>query len=210
NRILRASEIYDPATDRWTDAAPLPRGRTEFSTATLPDGRVLVAGGFEEDGRMSRSTLIYDPRTDSWTEGPAMLSERLNHVMTRLPSGDLLFFGGEQNGAGTAERYEWRSRTFSYAGTLGAPRLVAQGVALPDGRVLAVGGLPQDRFRTRFAPIAGAEIWDPATARWSDVVSAPTARAYGALVVTERGIFRVSGSGPDELAYSTIEALVWK
>lgn len=204
------SEIYDPGTDTWARAAQLPRGRTQHSAATLPDGRVILAGGFEEDGRMTRTTLIYDPRLDTWSEGPESRELRLNHSMARLPNGDLLFFGGELGGAGTAERYDWRSSRFTYAGTLGEPRLVAQGVALADGRVVTVGGLPQGVRRTRFAPTAGAELWDPSKALWLDLPPAPTTRAYGVLVATNEGIYRISGSGLDEVAYSTIEALVWK
>ncbi|QEC49733.1 DNRLRE domain-containing protein [Baekduia soli] len=43
---VRTSEIWDPATERWTDAAPLTDPRMYHSTAlTLPDGRVVSAGG---------------------------------------------------------------------------------------------------------------------------------------------------------------------
>lgn len=39
-------EIYDPATDSVQQAAPLPRGVSHPSLATLPDGRVLAVGGW--------------------------------------------------------------------------------------------------------------------------------------------------------------------
>jgi hypothetical protein len=210
NRLLRSSEIYDPATDAWTPAEPLPKARTQFSIATLPDGTVLVAGGFQEDGKMTTSTLIYEPWSDQWAEGPEMREVRLNHSMVTLPNGDLLFFGGERMGAGTAERYVWRERRFAYAGALGGPRLVAQGAALPDGRVVAVGGLPEDRARTRFIPRSDAELWDPAKGAWRVLPSAPTKRAYAQLITTDHGIFRLSGIGEDEDPYTTIEELTFR
>lgn len=215
-RVLRSSEIFDPQTMEWSDAAPLPRGRTQFSMATLPDGRVLVAGGFEEDGSISRSTWLYTPWTDTWKKGAEMLEIRLNHSMVRLPDGDLLFFGGEAMGAGTAERYNWRSGEFEYAGILGRPRLVAQGALAPEmgsalssGAVIAVGGLPQDSNRKSFAPTVDAEIWDPAKREWLDIVDPPTSRAYAQLVVTDRALFRLSGIGLDEVPIQTIEVLTW-
>ena len=209
-RLLRSSEIYDPMNDAWTPAQPLPKARTQFSIATLPDGTVLVAGGFQEDGKMTTSTVIYEPWSDRWSEGPEMREVRLNHSMVTLPSGDLLFFGGERAGAGTAERYAWRDRRFVYAGALGGPRLVAQGAALPDGRVVAVGGLPEDRSRSRFAPTSDAEVWEPGKRAWRLLPSAPTKRAYAQLITTDHGIYRISGIGEDEVPYATIEALTWR
>ena len=42
----RTAEVWDPATGRWSDVAPLPTERQYHSTALLlPDGRVLSAGG---------------------------------------------------------------------------------------------------------------------------------------------------------------------
>lgn len=210
NRLLRASEIYDPRTNEWTAVQPLPRARTQFSLATLPDGTVLAAGGFQDDGRMTTTTFIYEPWSDRWAEGPEMREIRVNHSVVTLPSGDLLFFGGERMGAGTAEQYLWRERRSAYAGVLGGPRLVAQGAALPDGRVVAVGGLPEDRERTRFIPTSDAEMWDPAKRVWSQLQAAPTKRAYAQLIATDRGLFRLSGVGEDEAPFATVEELTWR
>lgn len=208
--LLATSEIYDPRTDRWTEAAPLPRPRTQFSAVTLPTGRVLVAGGFEIDGKLARTTYLYDPSTDLWLDGPELLEVRLNHSMAVLPGGDVLFFGGEQNGAGTAERYSWRANALTRAGVLGEPRLVAQGATLTDGSVLAVGGLPEDHARRKFIPSGDAEIWDPRKRVWHDIIDPPSRRAYAQLVVTDHGVYRISGVGEDERPYRTIEALTWR
>lgn len=41
------TEIYNPATNTWTEAASLPVPREKHSLTLLPDGDVLVAGGVE-------------------------------------------------------------------------------------------------------------------------------------------------------------------
>ena len=59
------TEIWDPATETWTAAAPIATSRNYHSTAVLmPDGRVMVSGGghpeFGSDpGQFS--TQIYSP-----------------------------------------------------------------------------------------------------------------------------------------------------
>ena len=210
NRLLRSSEIYDPSVDAWTPVTPMPRPRTQFTMAALPDGSVLVAGGFQDDGIPTDSTLIYLPFAEKWIDGPALMDARLNHSMVTLADGNVLFFGGERSGAGTSELYEWRARRFVRAGVLGEPRLVAQGALLSDGAVVAVGGLPDDRWRTRFDPLAAAEIWDPVLRVWRDIASAPSSRAYAQLIATEHGIVRLSGVGVDEEPLPLIELLAWR
>lgn len=207
-KILRSTEIYDARTDTWSPVDPLPRPRTQLSALALPDGSVLVAGGFQDDGRMTRATHIFEPWTGRWTQGPEMLEMRLNHSTVTLPGGDVLFFGGERPGSATAERYLWRERRFAYAGSLGEPRLVAQGAALADGTVVAVGGLP-DAVRRNFDPITAAEIWDPKGRTWRDIANAPTKRAYAQLIATDHALYRLSGVGEDENPYTSIEQLAW-
>ena len=61
-------EIYNPATDSWITVAPMLRFRQFPATATLADGRVLVAG----DNVLSTTPIrngfeLYDPATDRWT-----------------------------------------------------------------------------------------------------------------------------------------------
>ncbi|MFC5729371.1 MULTISPECIES: galactose oxidase-like domain-containing protein [Nocardioides] len=42
---IRETEIFDPETGNWTEAAPQTQGRTYHTTATLlPDGRVMLGG----------------------------------------------------------------------------------------------------------------------------------------------------------------------
>src|SRR3712207_9426331 len=38
-------ELYDPATNTWSFAAPLSQARANHTATLLPNGKVLVAGG---------------------------------------------------------------------------------------------------------------------------------------------------------------------
>jgi Kelch motif len=204
-KLLASTEIYNPRTDRWTDAAPMPRARTQASAVTLFDGRVLVTGGIDADGAPTRATFIYDPGTDSWTDGPLMTVALLQQVAVALPNGDVLFAGGDGVASGTSEVYRFGAREFEASGTLVTPRLVAQGAALPDGRVVLSGGLPLRMHE--FAPLSNVEIWDPKSGFWTALPSAPTGRAWGSMVIVRGVVYQLSGTGDGETAYRTIERL---
>jgi hypothetical protein len=203
--LLRSSEIYDPRSDKWTEAAPMPRARTQHSAVTLVDGRVLVSGGIDANGAPTNTTFVYDPGIDTWTDGPLMTVARLQQVVVALPNGDVLLAGGDGVASGTSELYRFATGRFVASGTLVTPRLVAQGVALSDGRVVLSGGLPLRMHE--FAPLRSVEIWDPKTGLWSELPSAPTPRAWGSIVTVRGVVYQLSGTGEGETAYRTIERL---
>jgi hypothetical protein len=203
--FLRSSEIYNPRSDTWTEAAPMPRARTQASAVTLVDGRVLVTGGIDANGQPTDTTFIYDPGTDAWTNGPLLTIARLQPVVVPLPSGDVLLAGGDGVASGTSEVYRFGQGRFVASGTLVTPRLVAQGAALSDGRVVLSGGLPLRMHE--FSPLRTAEIWDPKTGLWSELPSAPTPRAWGSIVIVRGVVYQLSGTGEGETAYRTIERL---
>src|SRR5207302_8485754 len=141
-RLIGTSEIYDPMTNTWRDAAPMPSVRADFAIATLADGRVLVAGGLEGRGSLpTRTSLYYDAAKDAWSAGPRLGEDRVLHAQTVLPNGDVLLIGGQRSASNTTERYDARRGEFVYAGTLAVPRMVADAAALPDGRAIVSGGL---------------------------------------------------------------------
>ena len=206
-RTLRSVEIYDPATNLWSAAAPLPLARWTFSIATLLDGRVLVAGGFMDPGNATDTSLYYDPLNDTWTTGPYLSIERANHSTVQLANGDLLLVGGQRVAAGSAERYDWRSGEFVYAGTLNQPRMVGQSAQADDGSVVLIGGILRPGTVDGFIPNAFVERWDPRTNLWTDIASAPTARAGAVIVAVAGHICVLGGSERDDEPLATAECL---
>jgi hypothetical protein len=206
-KLIASTEIYNPRTDTWVQAAPMPRARTQNSAVTLLDGRVLVSGGIDTNGAATDTSFIYDPGTDRWAVGPRMTVARMQQVVVPLPSGDVLIAGGDGPASGTSELFLFRESRFVPSGTLVTPRLVAQGAALPDGRVVLSGGLPLRMHE--FAPLSTAEIWDPKTGLWTALPSAPTPRAWGSVVTVRGVVYQLSGTGEGETAYRTIERLAF-
>jgi N-acetylneuraminic acid mutarotase len=59
-----SAELYDPTTNRWSDAAPMATPRAQQTATLLQSGKVLVVGGSGGRGPLA-STELFDPATDS-------------------------------------------------------------------------------------------------------------------------------------------------
>jgi hypothetical protein len=72
----------------WHATAPLPTVRVQDTSALLPTGEVLVAGGdaLSPDGKWgpSAAATVYDPSTGEWTDTDSMTTPRINAVATVL------------------------------------------------------------------------------------------------------------------------------
>ena len=105
-------ELYDPVQGVFEVAGELPdsAGVTGMSVSTLPDGRVLLAGGLDAAGEPVATALIAS--LDS-LNGEVNVSQtdplavaRVGHGAARLCDGTILVVGGTgDEGAPAAERY---------------------------------------------------------------------------------------------------------
>lgn len=103
-RPLAATYVLDAHELRWLPAAAMLVPRTRPATARLPDGRILVAGGFGAActgtvaGGYSCPALpsaeIFDPATGSWSATPPMPGARGGDGAAVLSDGTVLLVGG--------------------------------------------------------------------------------------------------------------------
>ncbi len=79
--------------------------RFGFRALALPDGRVLVTGGYGGDSGVDplAHAAVLDPATGVTTPLPSMAAERSNHTMTLLPNGRVLVAGGVIGSSTTIE-----------------------------------------------------------------------------------------------------------
>jgi hypothetical protein len=102
-------ELYDPVQGRFVPAGSLPAGAgvVDFTATSLPDGRVLVAGGHDEAGAPTDDALIIqsiDGRIVVVGTSP-MEVPRAGHTAVLLCDGTVLVVGGTDDGTHAAERY---------------------------------------------------------------------------------------------------------
>lgn len=173
------AEVYDPSDNAWSETGEMTERRDRHAAVLIPDdpalpcgpncGKVLVTGGSVINFG-SKSAEVYDP--DATTVlGPTLdRPERRAHVVR----------GGWRRVAPMSVERDSHTLT-----------------ALPDGRVLAIGGRAQNEAVG--GTLASTEAFDPRAGGWVPGASMSVAR-YLHAAVTVGGKVLVSGGATDERA----------
>jgi hypothetical protein len=82
----------------WTITGSMNNAREDHTaTLLLPNGQVLVAGGFGSAGFLA-SAELYNPATGTWAATRSMTDARFFHTATLLQNGEVLVAGGQGTG----------------------------------------------------------------------------------------------------------------
>ena len=135
------------------------RQRATHTATLLPDGKVLIAGGFAGDESGLASAEVFDPATSLFAPASEMSVARAGHTATLLSTGKVLIAGG-YNGAylASAELYDPAARTFTPTSRMVTARSGHVATILPNGKVLLTGGVG-----VGWTFLSNAELYDPAT-----------------------------------------------
>ena len=176
----------DVAAYHWSATGPLQVARQSSCAAALPDGRILVAGGWGVTGAL-RSVEIYQ-QDGTFLPAADMLRARVGHTCTALGDGRVLVAGGVGDGPSlAAESFDPAANTWT-AVENGTERWNHTATLLPDGRVLLAGGQTSDGASDLL------EWFNPATNRTRALpgnLSAP--RIFHASALLPDGSVLVSG-----------------
>lgn len=181
---------YDPATDSWTQRAPMPSPRGALSV-TEQDGKLYAIGGYDRKAN-SAAVEVYDPERNTWTSRAPLPTPR-DHLATATLSGKVYAIGGRLNGdfrrnLSVTEVYDSVTDQWTRAADLPTAR---SGItaAVVGGRIYVFGGEGSD------GTFHENEAYDPARDAWQILAPMPTARhGLGSAVV--QGHIHVICGGP--------------
>jgi len=182
-RSTATVEVYNPATDSWAFAHPLP-------FAVNHNAAAVAAGRLYSFGAGAGETFVYDPNANSWS---ARRSSHNVHGGTAAVGviNDKIYVAG---GTGTPsqrelEVYDPVANTWTVKAPMSVPRNHCAGGVI-NGKFYVAGG--------RMAgSINALEVYDPQTNSWSARAPMPTARSGIAAAVVNNELWVFGGEDPE-------------
>lgn len=78
--------VYDPMTGNWQPTGDLTLGRWLQAATELPNGKVVVTGGFDGDiDNTTNKAEVYDSINQRWVSSGHEHTPRFEHTATTLP-----------------------------------------------------------------------------------------------------------------------------
>ena len=130
-RSVEWHEVYDPATDKYSDRASM-RGSTgtqpfvgqrDHMGVAVVDGKIhAIAGRMDSYDFNTSLNAVYDPKTDGWSFRAPLPTARSGPSCVYI-NGKIIVFGGEATGRvfGTNEAYDPKTDTLGGAHAHGDP-----------------------------------------------------------------------------------------
>ncbi|MGO8788384.1 MAG: Kelch repeat-containing protein [Terriglobia bacterium] len=203
NNTAEVYEALPPSVQTFTAlTTTLPSALGGHTATRLPNGKILLAGGFNGSGTVLNTAVLYDPVANTFTAVTAtMTTARCYHTATLLPNGLVLITGGAASASSPAsasldgaELYDPVANTFTaLTNTMTTSRVSHTATMLPNGLVLLTGG-----FNNSVTALGTAETYDPTTQTFTALTATmTTARGGHTATLLPNGLVLLTGGFND-------------
>src|SRR6476660_7361908 len=117
--LLGGATVVQSAPVGFVNTGSLGTPRSSHTATLLPNGKMLVVGGFSDISGYLASAELYDPASGTWTATGSLTTARSGYTATLLPNGKVLVVGGANGNGSTflgelasAELYDPASGTW--------------------------------------------------------------------------------------------------
>ncbi|HKW45101.1 MAG TPA: kelch repeat-containing protein, partial [Candidatus Eremiobacteraceae bacterium] len=194
SQALGDASLGDTTTNgSWTLTGSLHDVHVQPMAVTLPNGKVLLAGGLDSRNHEEATAEIFDPGTGRWSQAHAMHIARWSGTMTLLATGKVLVAGGA--GSARAEIYDPADGAWTLVGAMSLARFGSTATLLQTGQVLVTGGYSFSAT----SPTATADLFNPSTGKWTQAPSMSVARENHSAALLQNGDVLVCGGDIDTL-----------
>lgn len=198
-------EMYDPATDTWTQKADMLTSRK--TKTCVVDGKIYAIGGWSTDSEQSQleTVEVYDPATDRWAKAQSMNHARCSAGIS-VVNGEIYAMGGigwppnrDPSGQYLSSLYlssvevftpkanQWHERT-----KMSVPK-ADHSTSVIGGKIYVMGGYLEEG--EKYKTLSAIEVYNPATDRWTQESEMPIGKSGHATEVIDGQIY-IFGGGP--------------
>ncbi len=220
----KTAEIFDPATNSFTQVGDMARERKQHGSITLNNGKVLVVGGTSSNNYPNDVNLtsceLFDPNTNSFTNTGSLQNGRYLLMLGMMDDGRVMVVGGGQDHPSSGdlaltscEIYDPNTGLFTPGTSLNTARMRTKMVKLQDSRFVIAGGVRGSGGVGAGSAYNTIEVYDPVTGQWTyNGSNLNTARMpFGGVSVLNDGRVFVTGGHASTYSgsaiYSTTEII---
>ena len=195
-------DVYDPETNTWAAASPLPK-KLDHTAAATYNGKIYVVGGFDSVGMPSNSLFIYDPLTNNWERGKDMPTAR-GGLTSQFVDGTMYVIGGDatvlydskgnynpQGSVATNEAYIPRNDSWTIKSPMPTFRDHLASAVVGEN-IFVLGGRQPDKG-IQYKNVGANELYNPANDQWISLEPIPTKRSGLAATSVNGSIYVLGG-----------------
>ena len=160
---------YDPATDTYSNKAPLPDyGRARLTAIAFND-KIYVFGGVKSGPTYLADCLEYDPSTVTWTYKASMPNPPRAWLACSKDDTYIYLFGGYDGSKSIldVDRYDPSTNSWTSLNDMPKPERHAVAAQRIGSKIYIATGKVKNGYTTL------TQEYDPATDTWKDLLSCP-------------------------------------